>query len=68
MWYARPQLFFTRALRPKNVRKPKNANYKTGPDDKVYSFVFFSTFEVLDLPIKLDDQRAYGGRWSDQMV
>jgi len=32
--------------------KPKNPTYKTGPDDKEYSFVFFSTFEVLDLPIK----------------
>ena len=52
MWYARPQLFFTCALRPKNGRKPKNPTYKTGPDDKEYSFVFFSTFEVLDLPIK----------------
>jgi hypothetical protein len=29
-----------------------NATYKTGPDDKTYSFFFFSTFEVLDLPIK----------------
>ena len=47
MWYARPQLYFTCALRPKNGRKPKNANYKTGPDDKTYSFIFFSTFEVL---------------------
>ena len=52
MWYARPQLFFTCALRLKNGRKPENPTYKTGPDDKVYSFVFFSTFEVLDLPIK----------------
>ncbi len=45
------------------------ATYKTGPDDTMYSFVFFSTstFEVLDLPIKLD-QRAYGGHWSDQTV
>jgi hypothetical protein len=45
MWYARPraQLYFTCALRPKNGRKPpKNAsaNYKTGPDDKTYSFCF----------------------------
>ena len=39
MWYARPQLYFTCALRPKNGRKPKYANYKTGPDDKTYSFV-----------------------------
>jgi hypothetical protein len=52
MWYASPQLFFTCALRPKTGQKPKNATYKTGPDDKTYSFVFFSTFEVLDLPIK----------------
>ncbi len=37
MWYARPQLFFTCALRPKNGRKPKNPTYKTGPDDKVYT-------------------------------
>jgi hypothetical protein len=31
---------------------PKNPTYKTGPDDKVQSLVFFSTFEELDLPIK----------------
>ncbi len=52
MWYASPQLYFTCALRPKNGRKPKNANYKTDPDDTMHSFVCFSTFEVLDLPIK----------------
>ncbi len=39
-------------LRPKGGRKPKNPTYKTGPDDKVHSLVFFSTFEELDLPIK----------------
>jgi hypothetical protein len=36
----------------KNGQKPKYANYKTGPDDTMHSFVFFSTFVVLDLPIK----------------
>ena len=51
-WYASPQLFFTCALRPKGGRRPKNSTYKTCPDDQVHSFVFFSTFEELDLPIK----------------
>jgi hypothetical protein len=51
-WYAHPQLFFTCVLRPKGGRKPKNPTYKTGLDDEVHSFVFFSTFEELDLPIK----------------
>ena len=51
-WYARPQLFFTCALRPRGGRMPKNPTYKTGPDDIVHSLVFFSTFEELDLPIK----------------
>ncbi len=46
MWYSRPQLFFTCALRPKDGWKPKNTTYKTGPDDKMYSFVFFNTFEA----------------------
>jgi hypothetical protein len=31
---------------------PKNSTYKHGPDDLCYTLVFFSTFEVLDLPIK----------------
>jgi hypothetical protein len=44
MWYTRPA--------SENGSKPKNADYKTGQDDKTYSFVFFSTFAVLDLPIK----------------
>jgi hypothetical protein len=51
-WYARPQLFFTCVLRPKDGRLPKNRTYKTGPDDIVYTLVFFSTFEELKLPIK----------------
>ena len=56
-WYSSLELFFTCALRPKGRRMPKNSTYKTGPDDKVHSFVIFSIFEV-----------AYGGRWSDQAV
>jgi hypothetical protein len=51
-WYVRPQLFFTCVLRPKDGRLPKNRTYKTGPDDIVYTLVFFSTFEELKLPIK----------------
>jgi len=51
-WYARPQLFFTCILRPKDGREPKNRTYKTGPDDLVYHLVFFNTFEELTLPIK----------------
>jgi hypothetical protein len=31
---------------------PKNPTYKTGPDDLAYTLVFFSAFEVLELPIK----------------
>jgi hypothetical protein len=30
----------------------RSQTYKTGPDDTPHSFVFFSTFEALDLPIK----------------
>jgi hypothetical protein len=51
-WYASSQLFFTCVLRPKDGRLPKNRTYKTCPDDKVYTLVFFSTFEELKLPIK----------------
>ena len=51
-WYARPELFFTCHLRPAHGRLPKNSTYKHGPDDLCYTLVFFSTFEVLDLPIK----------------
>ena len=51
-WYASPQLFFTCVLRPKDGRLPKNRTYKTGPDDIIYTLVFFSTFEELKLPIK----------------
>ncbi len=50
--YASPQLFFTCVLRPKDGRFPKHKTYKTGPDDIVYTLVFFSTFEELQLPIK----------------
>ncbi len=39
-------------LRPAHGRLPKNYTYKHGPDDLCYTLVFFSTFEVLDLPIK----------------
>ena len=51
-WYASPQLFFTCVLQPKDGRLPKKRTYKTGPDDIVYTLVFFSTFEELKLPIK----------------
>ena len=56
-WYARPQLFFTCYLRPKDGRLPKNGNYRNGPDDLLYHLVFFNTFEELKLPIKgpMDD-------------
>ncbi len=30
----------------------KTLNYNHGPDDLCYTLVLFSTFEVLDLPIK----------------
>ena len=50
--YARPQLFFTCVLRPKDGRLPKNRTYKTGPNDIIYTLVFFSTFAELKLPIK----------------
>ena len=51
-WYARPQLFFTCVLRPKNGRLPKDKRCHTGPDDIVHTLVFFSTFEELNLPMK----------------
>jgi hypothetical protein len=51
-WYARPQLFFTCVLGPKDGRLPKIRTYKACPDDIVYTLVFFSTFEELKLPIK----------------
>jgi hypothetical protein len=50
--YARPQLFNACVLRPKDGRLPKNKTYKTGPDDRIYTLVFFSTFEELKLSIK----------------
>jgi hypothetical protein len=58
--YARPQLFFTCVLQPKDERLPKNRTYKTGPDDIVYTLVFFSTFEELKLPIKGSMEDAGG--------
>ncbi len=51
-WYARPHLFLTCVLRPKDGRLPKNRTYKTGPDDIVYTLVFFTSFKELKLPIK----------------
>ncbi len=51
-WYARPQLFFTCVLRPNDGRLPKNRTYKTGPNDRICTLVFFSTFEELKLPTK----------------
>ena len=53
-WYSCPQLFFRCVLRPKEGRLglPKKRTYKTSPDDKIYTLVFFSTFEELKLPIK----------------
>ena len=50
--YARPQHFFTCVLRSKDGRLPKNRTYKTGPDDIVYTLVFFRAFEELKSPIK----------------
>ena len=50
-WYARHQLFFTCVMRPKNGRLPKDKQGHTGPDDIVYTLVFFSTFEELNLPM-----------------
>ena len=57
-WYARPQLFFTCILRPKNGRVPKNPTYRTGPDDVFHHLVFLSTFEELKLPISGPMERA----------
>ncbi len=37
---------------PAHGRLPKNPTYKHSPGDRSYTLVFFSTFEVLDLPIK----------------
>ena len=51
-WTARPQLFFSCNLRPKDRRMPKTGSFKTGPDNLRYDLVFFSTFEELTLPIK----------------
>jgi hypothetical protein len=51
-WCARPQLFFTCVMRPKNGRLPKDKRCHTGPDDIVHTLVFFSTFEELNLPMK----------------
>ena len=51
-WYARPQLFFTCVMRPKNGRLPKDKRCHAGPDDIRYTLVFFSTFEELNLPMK----------------
>ncbi len=50
-WFARPELYFTCYLRPKNGRLLKNPHYKLGPDDVPHHLVFFSTFEELELPI-----------------
>ena len=36
----------------KNGRLPKDKHSHTGPDDIVYTLVFFSTFEELNLPMK----------------
>ena len=51
-WYARPQLFFTCIVRPKEGQSPKNQTYIAGQDDLMCRLVFFSTFEELKLPIK----------------
>ncbi len=42
------------ALRPAHGRLPKKHTYKNGPDDLqvCYNLLFYSTFEVLVLPIK----------------
>jgi hypothetical protein len=49
---AHPQLLFMYYLRQKDGRLPKNRIYETGPDDLCYNLVFYSTFEVLKLPIQ----------------
>ena len=47
-----PEIFFTCHLRPMHGRLLKHLTNKTRPDDLRYILVFFSTFEVLELPIK----------------
>jgi hypothetical protein len=50
-WFAQLQLFFTCWLRPIDERPQKSAKHKLGgPDDVEVQLVFFSTFQVLDLP------------------
>ena len=46
------QLFFTCVMRPKNGRLLKDKHSHAGPDENVYTLVFFSTFEELKLPMK----------------
>ncbi len=60
-WYARPQLFFTCVMRLKHGRLPKDKRGHTGPDDIVYTLVFFSTFEELNLPLTAISTKATRG-------
>ena len=46
-WDARPQLSFSRHLRPKDGRLPHTCCHKLGLDDIKFNLVFFSTFEEL---------------------
>ncbi len=55
-WYARPQLFFTCILCPKDGRLPKNKPTKLLLMTSSTPWFFFSTFEELVLPFK-------GGTW-----
>ena len=57
-WYARLQLLFTCYLCPTGGRPPKNANYRSCPDDLCYHLVFYSTIEELKLPISRPMERA----------
>ena len=49
-FYSRPQLFFTCHVRPKDCRQPTRTNYIHCPDDILLELLFFSTFQLLDLP------------------
>ena len=48
-WFARPQLYFTCQLRSRDGRLPIG-RLTYGKDDFPFQLMFYSTFEVLDLP------------------
>ena len=48
-WFARPQLHFTYYLRARDGRSP-TGRCTYGEDDIQVQLMFYSTFEVLDLP------------------